>query len=219
MLRSLPVSDPESLVVLNWRARATSAGQVRDERVWAVARMTVPRAERRRGYFPIPGSISPKAVLNIFSSVFAHLHTRQARKLNLYNQRTSRLARAGACSGGLLSWTWCSSGCGQADYSRWRPVGCAGGSGQIWVFSQVRFGGAANAVGQPILIDNLPSPWRVLRRRSSSASIPRRPGMFICLSTYCWARDNSLGFDPRLTSTGILLLDPGSADCVQASAT
>ena len=41
-------------------------------------------------------------------------------------------------------------------------------------YSQRRFGDAANAVGQPMLIDNVPLPWWAWLLQSSSASIRAR---------------------------------------------
>ncbi len=154
LLRSLPVSDPESLVVLNWRARATRGDFV-------MKRMSGDTFEDHKsgvtsGIFPFPAFELFGKSDAVFSVVFAYFQSWQARNLNLTIK-----GQAGIGSGVCVS----------GDY--FRGLGVVPAAGRLILpdddragatpvavvshaYSERRFGGTANAAGQPILIDNLP---------------------------------------------------------------
>src|ERR1700722_15000474 len=108
------------------------------------------------GIFPFPAYELFRKNDSIFSTVFAHFQYWQVRNLNVTIKGQAELAAGWNVSG---------------DYFRGLGVPPAGGrlivpeDGRAgappvavvnYGFSRRRFGGAANAVGQPILIDNLP---------------------------------------------------------------
>jgi len=152
LLRSLPVSDPESLAVLNWGAnptgrdfvmRSMSGSTWRDSKWAEIA-----------GIFPFPAF---ELIRNnsgaVFSSVFAYYPTR---KVNVMVKGQAEQAGGEFVSG---------------DYFRGLEVPPAAGRLIIpdddragappivvlsFAFSQRRFGDAASAPGQSILINNVP---------------------------------------------------------------
>jgi macrolide transport system ATP-binding/permease protein len=82
LLRSLPVSDPESLVVLNWHAKSASgpdfvmhgmSGSSWDDS----------NSGTTSGMFPFEAFELFRKDDAVFSNVFAYFQPRQARKLNL----------------------------------------------------------------------------------------------------------------------------------------
>src|SRR3989454_5278310 len=70
LLRSLPVSDPKSLVVLNWHAKPTG----RDFVMHAMSGTTYddPKTGKTAGIFPFPAFELFRKNDSVFSSVFAH---------------------------------------------------------------------------------------------------------------------------------------------------
>src|SRR5262249_40028982 len=80
LLRSLPVSNPESLVVLNWHAK--------ESRDFVMHRMHGPsytdsKLGRVSGIFPYPAFELFEKNSAVFSSVFAHFQTRLAPTLSV----------------------------------------------------------------------------------------------------------------------------------------
>src|SRR5262249_14149747 len=82
LLRSLPVSDPESLVVLNWQAKAYRRG---DFVMQSSSGTTYedPKSGVTAGMFPYPAFEFFRKNDAIFSVVFGHFPSSQARRLNL----------------------------------------------------------------------------------------------------------------------------------------
>jgi macrolide transport system ATP-binding/permease protein len=153
LLRSLPVSDPGSLVVLNWNAKQVAhwGGFV----MHAISGSTFddPKSGTTAGIFPYPAFELFQKNDSIFSSVFAY---HPVRGLNVTFK-----GQADVASGEYVS----------GDYFRGLAVPPAAGrliirdddrAGALLVavisfaFSEHRFGGPANAAGQSILINNLP---------------------------------------------------------------
>ena len=156
LLRSLPVADPGSLVVLRWHAKPRAMGtdfvlQGGSGHLYDDPSDTV------SDIFPYPAvPFFQKAGASVFSDVFTYCHTREVRTLNL-----SIKGRAEVASGELVS----------GDYFRGLRVSPA--SGRLMVpdddrfgapavtvvshaLAEKRLGGAVAAPGQTILIDNLP---------------------------------------------------------------
>jgi macrolide transport system ATP-binding/permease protein len=153
LMRSLPVADPESLVVLNWHVLAKHntddfvvhnvSGQIREDQ----------RTGLTSGIFPYPALERLRKPGDVLSVVFAY---RQARKLNVL-----ALGQAEVTSGEYVS----------GDYFRGLDLVPAegrliagdddlpGAPGTVvlsYGFAQRRFGDAARAVGQAVLINNTP---------------------------------------------------------------
>jgi predicted permease len=153
LMRSLPVADPDSLVVLNWHAIAKNntddfvvhnvSGQIREDQ----------RTGLTSGIFPYPAFERLRKSSDVLSVVFAY---RPARKLNVM-----ALGQAEVTSGEYVS----------GDYFRGLDVvpaegrliagddDLAGAPGTVvlsYGFAQRRFGDAGRAVGQAVLINNAP---------------------------------------------------------------
>jgi macrolide transport system ATP-binding/permease protein len=154
LLRSLPVSDPESLVVLNWHAKATGRDLVMKSMsgsTWGDN-----KTGTTAGIFPFPAFELFRKYDSIFSIVFAHCQSSQVRRLNLTIRGQADLASGWNVSGDYFRGLGVPPAAGRLinpddDRAGATPVAVVSHG-----FSQRRFGGVANAVGQPILIDNLP---------------------------------------------------------------
>ena len=153
LLRRLPVSNPSSLVVLNWHAKAwrgdfvmhSMSGDVADD--------------------PTLGSVSgifPYAALPIFqndavfSDVFAYSHTREARAVNLAINGHAEIANGEFVSGNYFRGLAVVPAAGRLilpDDDRTEAPAIAVVSEAL---SKRRFGGPNAAAGQSILINNLP---------------------------------------------------------------
>jgi len=154
LLRSLPVSDPESLVVLNWRAKARTrddfvmksmSGSTYDDGTGITA-----------GIFPFPAFELLRRQDSIFSVVFAHCRYWQVRRLSLTIKGQTDLASGWNVSGDYFRGLGVRPAAGRLISPDDDRPGAPPVAVVSYGFSQRRFGGAANAAGQPILIDNLP---------------------------------------------------------------
>src|SRR5437879_6263268 len=81
LLRSLPVSDPESLVVLNWHAKPSRGDFVM--RSMSGTTYYDPKTGETAGIFAFPAFELFRKNDSVFSTVFAHFQCWQVRKLNL----------------------------------------------------------------------------------------------------------------------------------------
>jgi predicted permease len=158
LLRSLPVADPSSLVIINWHAKATQrdtvmhgmSGYVGDD----------PKLGSVSDIFPYPAFAifqkNASATNNaVFSDVFAYCHTREVR-----NTSVNVKGQAESATGELVS----------GDYFRGLQVPPAAGRLILpdddrvaavpvvvpsHAFAEKHFGSAAGAVGQSMLINNV----------------------------------------------------------------
>jgi macrolide transport system ATP-binding/permease protein len=91
LLRSLPVPDPDSLVVLNWHAKATGPDFV----MRSVSGDTYddPNTGTTAGIFPYPAFELFKKYDSIFSVVFAHFQSWQVRRLKRSASRDRSINR------------------------------------------------------------------------------------------------------------------------------
>jgi predicted permease len=154
LLRSLPVSDPESLVVLNWHAKATQhdfvmkgmSGNTYDD----------PRTGTTAGIFPFPAFELFRKNDSAFSIVFAHCQSSQVRSLNLTIKGQADLANGWNVSGDYFRGLGIPPAAGRLILPDDDRAGAPPVAAVSYGFSQRRLGGTANAIGRPILIDNLP---------------------------------------------------------------
>jgi macrolide transport system ATP-binding/permease protein len=170
LLRSLPVSDPESLVVLNWHARSPGRDfvmQAMSGSTWGDSKLGT-----MSGMFPFEAFELFQKDDAIFSSVFAYFQPRQARKLNLAIKGQADLASGLTVSGDYFRGLAVLPAAGRLIVPDDDQAGAPAVAVVSSALSEKRFGGAANAVGQTVLINNLPfivlgvtPPW-VLWRRS-----------------------------------------------------
>src|SRR5437867_7134899 len=156
LLRSLPVADPESLVVLNWHSRPPQEGS----REWVhvihgVQGMAWPgdKGAMVSGMFPYGAFETLREENPIFSTLFGY-----------FNGLTGNLAIRGKAASASAEYA-------TGEYFRGLEVMPAArrlidseddrpGAAPVAVISfatsQNRFGGAPNAIGQPVLVDNIP---------------------------------------------------------------
>ncbi len=153
LLRSLPVSDPASLAVLNWRA---PSGSGRDSvirrmsgNIWSDG-----QAARMSGIFPYPAfELIRTNSAEVFSSVFAYYPTG---KLNVMVKGQAELADGEFVSGDYFRGLAVSPSAGRLIIPDDDRVGAPAIAVLSYAYSQRRFGDAASAPGQSILINNIP---------------------------------------------------------------
>jgi macrolide transport system ATP-binding/permease protein len=153
LLRSLPVSDPASLAVLNWRA---PSGSGRDSvihggsgSIWRDG----PSA-RMSGIFPYPAfELIRTNSAATFSSVFAYYPTD---KVNVMVKGQAELSSGEFVSGDYFRGLAISPSAGRLIIPDDDRVGAPAIAVLSYRYSQKRFGDAASAPGQSILINNIP---------------------------------------------------------------
>ncbi len=156
LLRSLPVANPESLVVLNWKSRPPqNANKEWVHVVHGVQGMLWPgdKGTLVTGMFPYPAFAMLREENHVFSTLFGYFKG-QSRTLAFRGQAASvhtefvtgeyfRGLEVPAAAGRLV---------GEDDD---RP-GAAPVAVLSFAASQSRFGGPTEAVGQAVLVDNVP---------------------------------------------------------------
>ncbi len=154
LLRSLPVPDPESLVVLNWHAKAGDRVPVMlsmSGHTWGDA-----KSGATAGIFPFPAFELFRGQHSVFSVVFAHFQCWQIRNVNVTIRGQADLATGWNVSGDYFRGLGVRPAAGRLIL----PDDDRAGSPPVAVvsygFSQSHFGAAASATGQSILIDNTP---------------------------------------------------------------
>jgi predicted permease len=160
LLRSLPVTDPASLAVLNWQAQARgTTGQRMSQVVPVVQRMNGhtyddPKSRLAAGIFPFPAfELFQHQAGSVFTSVFAYY---PARVMNLTVKGEAGLANGEYVSGDYFHGLGVSPASGRLIISEDDRVGSPPVVVITSALSQSRFGGTANAAGQSILINNRP---------------------------------------------------------------
>jgi macrolide transport system ATP-binding/permease protein len=154
LLRALPVSDPESLVVLNWHAKDASNDFV----MKSISGTTYddPKKGTTAGIFPYPALELFQKNDALFSTVFAHWQSWQVRRVNLAIKGQADVAAGWNVSGNYFQGLGVLPAAGRLIIPDDDRAGAPAVAVVSYAFSQRRFGGPANAAGQPILIDNLP---------------------------------------------------------------
>lgn len=152
LLRSLPVSDPESLAVLNWRANPTGrdfvmhgmSGDTWSEGKWGEV----------SGIFPYPAfELIRTSSDAVFSSVFAYYPTR---KVNVMVKGQAEQASGEYVSGDYFRGLAVTPAAGRMILPDDDRAGAPAVVVLSFPFSQRRFGDVAGAPGQSILINNIP---------------------------------------------------------------
>jgi predicted permease len=153
LLRSLPVSDPTSLAVLNWRM---PSGSVRDSvihsgsgNIWRDG-----QSARMSGIFPYPAfELIRTNSATVFSSVFAYYPTD---KVNVMVKGQAEVGSGEFVSGDYFRGLAVSPSAGRLIMPDDDRVGAPAIAVLSYAYSQRRFGDAASAPGQSILINNIP---------------------------------------------------------------
>ena len=152
LLRSLPVSDPASLVVVGWHAKSEQ-----DSVMQSMSGST--QEDSRLGMVT---GIFPYSAFEIFqnsrafSQVFAYAHVREVRRLSLSTKAEAQSVEGELVSGDYFKGLGIVPAAGRlilADDDRPEAQAVAVVS---FSFSQSHFGGAAHAAGQSIRINDLP---------------------------------------------------------------
>jgi macrolide transport system ATP-binding/permease protein len=152
LLRSLPVADPGSLVVLNWHAKQVAQWGSFVMHTISGSTFDDPKSGTTSGIFPYP-AFELFQNDSIFSSVFAY---HPVRGLNVTFKGHADVANGEYVSGDYFRGLAVPPAAGRLiipedDRTGARPVAVIS-----FALSQRRFGGPANAAGQSILINNLP---------------------------------------------------------------
>jgi predicted permease len=153
LLRSLPVPDPESLVVLNWHARTE-----RDSVMKSMSGRTYEDAQSgvTAGIFPFPAFELLRNNHEIFSTVFAHCQYRDVRSLNVTIGGRADLAVGWNVSGDYFRGLAVAAAAGRLIMADDDRAGAPSLAVVSHAFGQRYFGEAANAVGRAIRINGLP---------------------------------------------------------------
>jgi macrolide transport system ATP-binding/permease protein len=155
LLRSLPVADPRSLAVLNWRA---PMGSGRDSVIHGQSGSTWRDgpSSRMSGIFPYPAFElirTNSAAAAVFSSVFAYYPTG---KLNVMVKGQAELGSGEFVSGDYFRGLAVAPSAGRLIVPDDDQVSAPAVAVLSYTYSQRRFGDAASAPGQSILINNIP---------------------------------------------------------------
>jgi macrolide transport system ATP-binding/permease protein len=160
LLRSLPVADPESLVVLNWHSRPPRDGGKEPVHVMhGVQGMAWPsdKGAMVSGMFPYGAFQMVGETLRepnpVFSTLFGYFNALN-RTLTIRGEATS--AATEYVTGEYFHGLEVSPAAGRLIDSQDDRPGAAPVAVISFAASQNRFGGPSNAIGQSILVDNVP---------------------------------------------------------------
>ncbi|MBS1827799.1 MAG: ABC transporter permease [Acidobacteria bacterium] len=156
LLRSLPVEDPESLVVLNWHGRSPQeAGKDWVHVVHGVQGMMWPgdKGMLETGMFPYAALETLRDQNPVFSTLFGYFNG-LSKTLAVSGQATS--AATEFVTGDYFRGLAVSPAAGRLIDSADDRPGAAPVAVISFALSQQRFGGPSSAVGQSVLVDNVP---------------------------------------------------------------
>ncbi len=156
LLRSLPVTDPESLVVLNWHSRPPyNASKQWVHVMHGVQGLAWPgdKGTMVSGMFPYGAFETLRAENPVFSTLFGYFNGLH-RNLTIRGQATS--AGAEYVTGEYFRGLEVSPAAGRLIDSEDDRPGAAPVAVVSFAISQNRFGGPPNAIGRSILVDNVP---------------------------------------------------------------
>jgi macrolide transport system ATP-binding/permease protein len=158
LLRSLPVQDPASLVVIKWRSKPLGLGsRTSNESEFVMhsgdGELYADSGGRTAAIFPFPAFERLQQVsAPVLSSLFAYKRTGN---LNVMIDGQAELAKGEYVSGDFFRGLAVSPAAGRLILADDDRAGAAPVAVLSLGYSQRRFGSAANATGQPILINNV----------------------------------------------------------------
>ena len=156
LLRALPVADPESLVVLNWRSRPPqNANKEWVHVMHGVQGMAWPgdKGIMVSGMFPYGAFETLREENPVFSTLFGYFN---GLKHNLAVRGQATTASTEYVTGEYFRGLAVSPAAGRLIGSEDDRPGAAPVAVISFATSQNRFGGPPNAIGQSILVDNIP---------------------------------------------------------------
>ncbi len=153
LMRSLPVADPGSLVVLKWHVAGNKS--VHDSVVHDVSGQIYddPRTGATSTIFPYPAFELLRKSSDVLSVVFAY---RPARKLNVMVLGQAEVTGGEHVSGDYFRGLGLAPAAGRLIMGDDDRAGAPAVVALSYGFAQRRFGDAASAVGQTVLINNTP---------------------------------------------------------------
>jgi predicted permease len=153
LMRSLPVPDPESLVVLKWHLSGNKnvddsvlhhiSGQIYDD----------PRTGSTSAVFPFPAFEILRKSNEALSALFAY---RPARRLNVMIMGQAEVTSGEYVSGNYFQGLGILPAAGRLIMEDDDRAGAPGVVVLSYGFAQRRFGDAAGAEGRPVLVNNTP---------------------------------------------------------------
>ncbi len=187
LVRALPVAHPESLVVVNWRskdfppvAHSFNGSNYKD-----------PKLGFGSGNFPYPAFELLRARNPVCSSLFAF---NGAGRLNLLIHGQADLADGQYVSGEFFSGLAVPPAAGRLIDSNDDRPGAPALAVLSFGYAQRRFGTSANAVGQSILINNLPFTVTGVAAPEFFGVNPGGPSdIFLALHASSWLQPNPDG--------------------------
>jgi predicted permease len=156
LLRSLPVADPESLVVLNWQSRPPQNANKQWVHVVHGIQGTFWPGDKGTlvsGIFPYRAFETLREDNPVFSTLFGYFNGRN-KTLAIRGQATS--VGSEYVTGEYFRGLAVSPAAGRLISSEDDRPGAAPVAVISFSTSQNRFGGPPNAIGQPVLVDNVP---------------------------------------------------------------
>ena len=155
LLRSLPVSDPASLVVVKWRSAPFNFRVANEFVMRSIDGSAYPdSAGVTAAIFPFPAfERLQEASAPVLSSLFAY---KPAGNVNVMIKGEAELAKGEYVSGDFFRGLGVSPGAGRLIGAEDDRAGAAPVAVLSMGYSERRFGDAARAIGQPILINNFP---------------------------------------------------------------
>ena len=153
LLRSLPVSDPASLIVVKWRSKPAVDG--RQFVLHSIDGSTFPDPSGvTAAIFPFPAFERLREVsAPLLSSLFAH---KPAGRLNVVIKGQAEIAQAEYVSGDFFRGLAVLPAAGRLIQDGDDRAGAESIAVLSLGYSQRRFGDPANAIGQQVSIDNVP---------------------------------------------------------------
>ncbi|MBL8221360.1 MAG: ABC transporter permease, partial [Bryobacterales bacterium] len=156
LLRSLPVADAESLVVMNWQSRPPqNANKDWVHVVHGIQGIFWPgdKGTLVSGIFPYAAFETLREENSVFSTLFGYFNGHN-RTLAIRGQAMS--AKTEYVTGEYFRGLAVSPAAGRLIAAEDDRAGAAPVAVISFATSQNRFGGASNAIGQPVLVDNVP---------------------------------------------------------------
>src|SRR3954447_6773251 len=156
LLRSLPVADPESLVLLNWHSRPPEG----PSREWVTVVHGIQgifwpgnKGALVSGIFPYGAFDTLREENPVFSTLFGYFNGLHC---NLAIRGQAMSASTEYVTGEYFRGLAVSPAAGRLIGSEDDRPGAAPAAVISFATSENRFGGPSNAIGQPILVDNVP---------------------------------------------------------------
>ena len=156
LLRSLPVADPESLVVLNWHSRPPQNANKQSVHVMhGLQGLAWPgdKGDMVLGIFPYRAFETLREDNPVFSTLFGYFNGHN-KTLAIRGQAAS--AGTEYVTGDYFRGLAVSPAAGRLISSEDDRPGAAPVAVISYATSEQRFGGPSSAIGQPVLVDNVP---------------------------------------------------------------